>query len=264
MPDIFVISDGTGRTASQILEAARTQFDRIKADIIVRPGLRSEDNIEPIIREAKGANGFVVHTVVSKNLRKRIYEAGRLHSVETIDLMGPLLAQLSDKFSNSPSEEPGLYYQLNRAYFRRIEAMEFAFRHDDGRRIHEIEKAEIVPLGVSRTFKTPLSMYLAFKGWLVANVPILPEQDLPSEIQALPPDRVFGLATDPRSLVNIRQPRHSHFGGVTKKYVDFETVRMELMHARNIFSQHSDWAVVTVTNKPIEEIAFEILDILKE
>lgn len=263
MPEIFVISDGTGRTATQILEAALTQFNRVKAQITVRSKLRTKEEVLAVLEEARTANGFIVHTVVSRKLRDFIHRSGRLHSVETIDLMGPLMAQLTDKFENLPSEEPGLFHQLNRAYFQRVEAMEFAFRHDDGRRIHEIDKAEIVLIGVSRTFKTPISMYLAFKGWLVANVPIIPGQSLPFDASILTRGKVIGLQTDPRSLVRIRQTRHTHFGGVTKDYVDFEKVRMELMHARQIFGTHDDWTVIKVTNKPIEEIAYEILEVIK-
>lgn len=264
MPDIFVISDGTGRTANQILEAALTQFDRVKANVIIRAKLRSKNQIQAIIDEVKAVNGFVVHTVVSRELREYIHHLGRLNSIETIDLMGPLLAQLTDKFENTPSEEPGLYYRLNRAYFQRIEAMEFAFRHDDGGRIHEVDKAEIVLIGVSRTFKTPISMYLASKGWLVANIPVIPGRKLPSVLDSISDEKVFGLMTDPKNLVKIRQVRHAHLGGVTKDYVDIDMVKMELMHARRIFNQHPDWSLIKVTNKPIEEIAYEILKIIRK
>jgi len=264
MPNIFVISDGTGRTATQILEAALTQFDQIKPNIRIRAQIRSKKQIIDTIAQARKANAFVVHTVVSRRLREFILHEGRLHSVETIDLMGPLLAQLSDNFANNPSEEPGLFYQLNKSYFQRIEAMEFAFRHDDGRRIHELNKAEIVLVGVSRTFKTPLSMYLAFKGWLVANVPIILDQQLPPILDSISSCPVIGLITDPKSLVKIRHSRHSHLGGVTKDYVDLDTVKRELMHARKIFGKHPDWSVIKVTNKPIEEIAHEILEILRK
>lgn len=264
MPDIFVISDGTGRTATQILEAALTQFDRVRADIKIRSEMRTENQVMEVFEEAKKGNGFIVHTVVSRSLREFIHNAGRLHSIETIDLMGPLLAQLSDKFANRPSEEPGLFYRLNKAYFQRIEAMEFAFRHDDGQRIYELEKAEIVLVGVSRTFKTPLSMYLAFKGWLVANVPIVPGLQIPSPLDSYTSGHVFGLITNPKNLVQIRHSRHSHLGGITKDYVDLEMVKMELMHSRKIFNNHPEWPVIKVTNKPIEEIAFEILENIRK
>ena len=259
MPNIFIMSDGTGRTATQILDAALTQFDQLETEINVRPGIGSEAQILAVIAEAREAGGFIVHTVVSGKLREYIRRTGRLHSVETIDLMGPLLAQLSDKIADRPSEQAGLFYQLNKAYFQRIEAMEYAFRHDDGHRVHELGKADMVLVGVSRTFKTPLSMYLAFKGWLVANVPIVMGMALPPIIDTLPPERVFALNTNPRTLTQIRHSRHKHLGGITSDYVDMDMVKLELMHARQIFSDHPQWEMINVANKPIEEIAFEIL-----
>ncbi len=262
--DVFIISDGTGRTAAQTLEAALTQFTEAEVAIQLRPEVRTEDQVMDVIMEAVRADGFIVHTVVSRHLREYLIEAGRLHGVETIDLMGPLLAQLSDKFADTPSERPGLFYMLNKAYFRRIEAMEFAFRHDDGQRSDELHKAEIVLVGVSRTFKTPLSMYLAFKGWFVANVPIVMGQLLPPILDELTPQRVFCLSTNASHLSKIRSARHKHLGGATGEYVDPEMIRVELLYARKIFIGHPDWSLITVTNKPIEEIATEILKSVRQ
>jgi regulator of PEP synthase PpsR (kinase-PPPase family) len=264
MQRVFIISDGTGRTAAQILKAALTQFEDTEVDIKVFPEMRTEDQILDVIRRAKEVDGFIVHTVVSRRLRDLITRAGRRDSVETIDLMGPLLAQLSDRFADSPLETPGLFYRLNRAYFQRIEAMEFAFRHDDGQRADELMKAEIVLVGVSRTFKTPISMYLAFRGWLAANVPVVMGSRLPAILDELPPRNVVGLMTNPNHLARIRQTRHKYLGGVTKNYIDPDMVRLEILHARRLFNEHPNWPVVTITNKPIEEIASEILELLKK
>lgn len=263
MHRVFVISDGTGRTAVQILEAALTQFPDTEVEITVRPQIRTNRQVIDIITEAREADGFIVHTVVSRQLRDYLIQSGKLHRVETIDLMGPLLAQLADKFAGVPSEKPGLFYMLNKAYFQRIEAMEFAIRHDDGQRVDELKKAEIVLVGVSRTFKTPLSMYLAFNGWYVANVPIVMGRPLPSILDELPPERVFGLTTDRNHLAKIRQTRHAYLGGQTGDYADPSMIRLELMHAGKLLGAHPDWGKITVTNKPIEEIATEILEIIK-
>jgi regulator of PEP synthase PpsR (kinase-PPPase family) len=260
---VYVISDGTGRTAAQILEAALTQFPDTEVEITMRPEIRTHGQVIDVITEAREADGFIVHTVVSRHLREHIIQSGRLHRVETIDLMGPLLAQLTDKFEGAPAEKPGLFYMLNKAYFQRIEAMEFAIRHDDGQRVDEIKKAEIVLVGVSRTFKTPLSMYLAFRGWYVANVPIVMGQPLPPIMDELPPERVFGLTTDRNHLAKIRQTRHEYLGGHTGDYADPSMIRLELMHAGKLLGEHPDWMKITVTNKPIEEIATEILHIIK-
>jgi hypothetical protein len=184
---------------------------------------------------------------------------GRKHNVDTIDLMGGLLGQLSEEFDVSPAEKPGLFSQLNKAYFRRIETMEFAFHHDDGQRVNELRKAEIILLGVSRTFKTPISIYLAFKGWFVANVPILMGQEMPGIIEKLPAENIFCLDTNARALAELRRARQSYLGGAAGDYDDIEFVRMELMYARKIYVKNPRWSIVNVTNKPIEEIASEIL-----
>jgi regulator of PEP synthase PpsR (kinase-PPPase family) len=184
---------------------------------------------------------------------------GRKHNVDTIDLMGGLLARLSEEFSISPAEKPGLFGQLNKSYFRRIETMEFAFHHDDGQRVNELKKAEIVLLGVSRTFKTPLSIYLAFKGWFVANVPIIMGHEIPPIFSKLHAANIFCLDTNARALAELRRARQNYLGGAVGDYDDIEYVRMELMYARKIFSKQTGWSIINVTNKPIEEIASEIL-----
>ncbi|RMF83965.1 MAG: kinase/pyrophosphorylase [Nitrospinota bacterium] len=261
---IFILSDGTGRTAEQTIKAALTQFPEAKVTLVRRPEIRTEKQVVQVVKEAAQVNGFIVHTVVSNALREVIAHTGRLHNVETIDLMGPLLAQLSHQLAHSPSEQPGLFGELNKEYFRRIEAMEFAFDHDDGQRVEELRRAEIVLVGVSRTFKTPLSIYLAFKGWFVANVPIILEIPPPPILFDLPPERVFGLTIDLHQLVLLRRARHEYLGGTTGEYADPEYVRRELMYAHQIFTNNPQWPIINVTNKPIEEIASEILAILRK
>ncbi|MCK5220180.1 MAG: kinase/pyrophosphorylase, partial [Candidatus Aminicenantes bacterium] len=208
--------------------------------------------------------GFVVHTIVSKSLRDRILILGRLYDVETIDLMGPLLAQLSRQLDYSPVETPGMFRKLNRSYFQRIEAMEFAFRHDDGQRVEEIDKGEVVLLGVSRTFKTPLSIYLAFKGWRVANVPIILNIDPPGIIYDLKGLYIFGLSTYPKNLSELRSVRDHYLGGSTGSYSDIEYVTEELKYAKKIFRNIKGCSIIDVTNKPIEEIASDILNRIKD
>jgi regulator of PEP synthase PpsR (kinase-PPPase family) len=257
--NIYIVSDGTGRTAEQALNAALIQFPEVKVNVIRKPKVRTEQKVIHVIREAKQSGGFIVHTLVTDKLREVMLRGGRKHNVDTIDLMGGLLGQLSEEFDVSPAEKPGLFGQLNKAYFRRIETMEFAFHHDDGQRLNELRKAEIVLLGVSRTFKTPLSIYLAFKGWFVANVPILLGHELPAIIGKLPTENIFCLDTNARALAELRRARQDYLGGAAGEYDDIEYVRMELMYARKIFVRNSRWAIINVTNKPIEEIASEIL-----
>ena len=261
---VYVISDGTGKTAEGALQSAMAQFGKVNININVRSHIHTDSEIKSILAEAKVNKGFVVHTIVSKNLRDRILILGRLYDVETIDLMGPLLAQLSRQLDYSPVETPGMFRKLNRSYFQRIEAMEFAFRHDDGQRAEEINKGEVVLLGVSRTFKTPLSIYLAFKGWRVANVPIILNIEPPGSIFDLKGLHVFGLSTYPKNLSELRSVRDHHLGGSTGNYSDLEYVTEELKYARKIFRDIKGCSIIDVTNKPIEEIASDILNRIKE
>lgn len=262
MYHIFVVSDGTGRTAQQALNAALTQFEGAKVIINRRSAVRTKEQVFEIVEEAVNLNAFIVHTLVSDEMRGVLFRTARKHNIETIDLMGPLLIRLSLQFENAPLEKPGLFNQLNKAYFKRIESMEYSFRHDDGLRTHELPKADIVLVGVSRTFKTPLSIYLAFKGWFVANVPIVLGIEPPSILFSVKHERVFGLTTYPNRLSMLRRSRHEHLGGSTGEYADYSYVSRELKYAQSIFNSQPKWTVINVTNKPIEEIASEILSLL--
>jgi len=258
---VLVASDGTGRTAEQALNAALTQFEGMDIEIIVRPAIRDKLQVLEVIQEAIEKKAFIVHTLVSNQIRSLMLDTARKLNVETIDLMGPLLMRLSHQFANAPSERPGLFHEVNRDYFRRIEAMEYTFKHDDGQRIHELDKADLILLGVSRTFKTPLSIYLAIKGWLVANVPIVLDMEPTPILNQINPRKIFGLTTYPSRLVQLRQTRHEHLGGGTGDYASYEYVSRELRFAHSIFQLHPKWAVINVTSKAIEEIASEILSI---
>lgn len=260
---VYAVSDGTGGTAARALQAALTQFNPVKVKIELRHTVRSIEQIQNVAKEASEKKGLIVHTLVSDELRAVMINECRLQNVEQIDLMGPLLGRLSTLVSISPMEKPGLFSQLNDDYFRRIETMEFAFHHDDGLRVDEITKAEIVLLGVSRTFKTPLSIYLAFKGWFVANIPIINEIDPPEVLNNIDPKNVFCLSTDTHHLVLLRQARENYLGGATGEYATVEHVKNELIFARRFYNMHPDWTIIDVTNKPIEEIASEILSIVK-
>lgn len=260
---VFIISDGTGKTAEGAVKSAIAQFQTDEVHLDIRKGVQTDKEVQKIIEDAKAANGFVVHTIVSKKLRDKILDLGRLNDVGTIDLMGPLLGQLSHWFSYSPLETPGLFRKLNKSYFQRIESMEFAFRHDDGQKIEELNKAEIVLLGVSRTFKTPLSIYLAFKGWRVANVPVILNLEPHEIIYKLPDTYIFGLTTYPQYLAELRSVRDEYLGGATGNYANIEYVQQELKYSYKIFRSIKNCSLIEVTNKPIEEIASEILSTIQ-
>jgi len=261
---IFIVSDGTGGTAQQALKAALVQFESIEVKTYVRPDVRAENQILDVINEAYQIKGMIMHTLVSKKLRHLMLEQGRLHELRTVDMMGPLLAHLSHHFENSPSENPGIYRTLNKAYFQRIEAVEFTLRHDDGQRVEELDKADIVLLGVSRTFKTPISVYMSHKGWRVANIPIILDVPFPDIVFELPPERIFCLTTIASRLSELRQVRDKHLGGLTGDYSNRSHVRKELNYASRIYRMHPKWTLIDVTDKPIEEISSEILATIRK
>lgn len=262
MAVIFVISDGTGRTASQALSAALTQFPAQPVNIEVHKEVRSREQIRDLVKEASQMGAFIVHTLVSNQLREYMITCSRDFNVETIDLMGPLLARLSDVMFSSPAEKPGLFSEINKEYFKRIDAMQFALQHDDGQRPEGLHLAEIVLVGVSRTFKTPLSICLAFKGWLVANVPIVLGIDPPAELDKVDPQRVIGLTNNAHNLAKLRLSRQERFGLGIMDYATPMYVEREINYAESIFRKHPAWRVIRVTNKPIEEIAGEVIALI--
>ncbi len=263
MYKIFAVSDATGKTANRVLSAALAQFDRDDVEIMRYGDVRSVERIREIFDEAAREGGFVVHTLVSEELRLHMLDEGRKFNVPTIDLMGPLLIRLSDWFESQPKAQPGLFHAIDAEYDHRIEAVEFTVQHDDGRRTSELHLAEIVLVGVSRTSKTPLSMYLANRGWKVANVPIVVGLEPPKNLFKLPKRRVIALTIDPERLASLRQVRAERLGTREMGYADLETVRREIAYAYELYDRRRDWPILDMTAKPIEEAATEIMSIVR-
>jgi hypothetical protein len=251
---VFVVSDGSGGTAERVVRAALTQFPpQLQVERFAE--VRSEQQIHEIIGRAANNNALVVHTLVQPGLRQAMFDAGRRRHVHTLDLMGPLLERLSDLLDIPPLARPGLYGEEE--YSRRIEAVDFAVRHDDGKHAKDLEHAEIVLVGVSRIGKTPLSIYLAFRGWLVGNVPVILDVDLPPVLFHLPRERVIGLVADPGRLASLRRARADRLRHAAGRYADPAYVYQEMDYAQTIFKR-AGWRRVDMTSKPIEEAAAEV------
>jgi len=262
MYNIFAVSDATGRTAEGVVRAALTQYDASQVAITRYGGVREANRVREIIYEAREKGGFVVHTLVSAILRRVMLTEGRAANVATIDLMGPMLARLSELLAAQPRAEPGTFEAFDPAYLQRIDAIDFTVWHDDGRNTHDLDKAEIVLVGVSRTSKTPLSIYLAYRGWRVANVPLVLGVEPPAELFKLPRRRVVGLVVKPERLAELRQVRVEHLKTSPIGYADLEYIRQEVVHAYQIFDRRRDWPLVDVTTKPIEETAAEVVALI--
>lgn len=255
---VFAVSDGTGTTAERVLRAALTQFPQ-GVEVRRIGEVRTVERVREVVREAAQARALIVHTLVSAELRQAMFEEGRRHHVHTLDLMGPLLERLADLLGVPPLAQPGLYRMED--FNRRIEAVDFALRHDDGQNAEELVHAEIVLVGVSRTGKTPLSIYLAYRGWLVGNVPIVLGVNPPSVLFRIPPERVIGLTVDPVRLAQLRQARARRISNLVSEYADLRYVRAEVVYALDLFHQHG-WQVVDMTSKPVEEAAAEVVTLV--
>jgi [pyruvate, water dikinase]-phosphate phosphotransferase / [pyruvate, water dikinase] kinase len=262
MYQVYVVSDGTGRTARQALNAALTQFPGINLEVIIHPDVLSAVKVKEIVDEAQKSGALIIHTLVTDSLRELIIRESHIKNVEAIDLMGPLLARLSSQFIHEPSQQPGLFNKLNQEYFQRIDAMQFAFNHDDGQRPESLNEADLVLLGVSRTFKTPISIYLAYKGWFAANFPIIMGIMPPAILNELDPAKVFCLTTNAIRLSELRKTRNERLGGNVANYSEPDYVTREINFANQYYQKHAGWTLVNVTGKSIEEIASEILAIM--
>lgn len=259
---IFIVSDASGQTAERVVDAALRQFKTTEVVKKVIPHVRAPQKIKEIIDEAADVDGIVIFTLVSPAARQEITELGRYQGVPTIDLLGPLLTRFSDLLEISPMAQPGLDRQLDDDYFKRIESIDFTIKHDDGLRMNTLDQAEIVLLGVSRTTKTPVSIYLSYRGWKVANIPVLHNQPLPPELAAIDPGQVVALTVKPSRLQLIRMERQRHLQNVDLgDYTDPEQVKEEVTYALQLY-RNLGCSVVDVTYKSIEETSTDVMRIV--
>lgn len=258
-PAIFIVSGGVGASGEQLVQTALAQFEGAEVSVKIVPHVREVAQLEEVVDRAAKAGGIIVHTLVDVDLRQTLIRLARKKNVEAIDPIGRLLSQLAKLLRQEPLGEPGLYRQLRQAYFDRVEAIEFTMAHDDGQKRDEWARAEIVLVGVSRVGKTPLSMYLSIQGWKVANVPLMPGVPPPPELFQLDPRRVVGLTIDPGQLVSHRQQRQQRLGvSRGSAYTDPIKLYEEVEDMRKL-CRRSGFAVVDITDKPIEESAGEVI-----
>ncbi len=260
LPMIFTVSDGTGETALGIVQAVKVQFENADIKIQKFNKIRSRDTMEEILLLAHEEKATVVATVVTPDLRVFLLSRALQIGVKVVDVLFPLLETLSEQLGLKPVAKPGLLRQLDNDYFKRISAIEFTVRHDDGILTQDLHQADIVLLGVSRTSKTPLSMYLAHKGYKVANIPIIPGIEPPAELTKVNQLRIIGLVIDPNRLAVIRSARMECLGEKegNGEYADLDRIFEEIEWSRVLFKKHKLWPVLDVTGKALEENAVEI------
>jgi regulator of PEP synthase PpsR (kinase-PPPase family) len=262
---IDILSDSTGETAEKVVRAAMLQFPHSGTHIRLHTRIRTREAAAPVLEAAAKDGSLVVFTVVSPELREYIHAQSYELKVEALDLIGSLIGKLSTYLDRQPINTPSGMLPLTDEYFRRIEAVEFAVKSDDGKEPRNFKKADIVLVGVSRTSKTPLSTLLAQRGLKVANQPIVLGVALPPELEEAPQERVVGLTIEIEHLVEIRKARLKQLGMPTDtSYGLRDQIKQELDYGRRIFQQHPRWPVIDVTGRAIEETAVIVLESLKE
>lgn len=261
---IYVCSDAAGTTAETVAKATIRQFQMSEVQLKRFSQLQDEEEIRAIVHEAAAQQAFIMYTLVQPELREMMRLEAALHNVHAFDIMGPAMKGFVDTFHNTPQQLPKLPYTMDEDYYRRIEAIEYAVRNDDGKSLTELTQADIVLIGVSRTSKTPLSVYLAHKGYKTANIPIVPEVQPPEILLQLEPQRVIGLTMKADQLIRIREARLQGLGLLSgAKYAEQARVERELAYARQ-FMERIGCIIIDVTNRAIEETSEIIIDHIQQ
>lgn len=262
---IYVISDSVGETAQQVAKAAISQF-MINDNYEIRrfPYVVDKKFLMEILNSGKNEDAIIIYTLVDESLSTLTKEYCENEGLSNIDLMSPILSEIAKKTDRKPRREPGIIRKLDETYFKRVEAIEFAVKYDDGKDPRGVLKSDIVLVGISRTSKTPLSMYLANKNIKVANVPLVPEIPLPKELNDINPKKIIGLTNTPEKLNKIRQERLKALGlSSNANYANLERILQELDYSDAVMKKLG-CPVIDVSNKAIEETAGIILDLMKE
>jgi len=260
---IYLISDSTGETLDRIFLALKAQFKNIEYEVKSYSFTRTENQILKILDDAKKKkNSVILYTIVDNNLAKYLANISVKKKIPCFGVLGNLILNFSKILNQQASHEPSGQHALNDEYYERIEAIQFTMNHDDGNLTEEIEKSDIVLIGVSRTSKTPTSIYLANKGFKTSNIPLVNENSLPKKLKDNPQlTCVIGLNTEPERLADIRKNRMNSLRETeNKKYVSLDNIKNEIIEAKKTFQKYK-WPSIDVTRKSVEETAASIIKI---
>lgn len=258
--NIYAVSDSIGETAELVAQAVSKQFDIVDFEIKIIPYVSDTAIIDKIVDKAKQENAIIVFTIIIEEIRNYLVKKADENGIVAVDVMTPVLIQIVNKLGLSPRREPGLLRKMDDKYFKKVEAVEFAVKYDDGKDTRGIMLADIVLIGISRSSKTPLSMYLAHKNIKVANVPLVPEVELPEELFCIPKDKIIGLSIDSEQLIRIRKERLKSLGlKDTANYANIERILEEINYSNKVM-ERIGCRVIDTTNKAVEEIASIILE----
>jgi regulator of PEP synthase PpsR (kinase-PPPase family) len=253
---VFIVSDATGLTAQRVIAAALVQFPEITPVYDRFPNIQTKKQIESILEEAENFDAIIIYSLVSEELRRYFYQVRKKKKIYTIDLLGPLLKRIGRLWDLMPTSRPGLLKGLDEASFRLSESIDYTLRHDDGQNIETLHEADIIILGISRTSKTPTSIYLSCNNNLkVANIPIIPYEQIPENVLTVK-KRKIGFTISPEKVAIIRSKRLSYTE--PSDYTNIEAIRRELLYSHKIFRQIRGIQIFDVSNSSIEEISDQI------
>ncbi|KAF1304899.1 MULTISPECIES: pyruvate, water dikinase regulatory protein [Enterococcus] len=258
----FVISDSAGETATKLAQAAMAQYSTVEFNLFRRTFVNDKETLLKALADAKKQNALVLHTMINEELVTIVKEFCEESQLFSLDILNPVVLEIQKRSGITPSREPGALHHLNENYFKRIKAMEFAVKYDDGKDPRGFLEADIVLLGVSRTSKTPLSLFLANKNLKVANLPLVPQAHIPKQLWEVDPKKIVGLTNDPNVLNSIRKERMRSYGlNPDTAYSDIEKIRAELEFANDLY-QKLGCVVINVATLSIEETASLIMNAL--
>ena len=261
---LHIMSDGTGETAIAVARAVLVQYHPDQVNIVRHQNIRTKEQALSVIEKIQDKkNSLLIYTMALPEIREIVKEEGDKHQIQSIDILGPLFQNFDKVLKSNEEKKPGLLRSVDEDYFKRIAATEFSLRHDDGKSVTRMQDADIVLVGVSRTSKTPLSIYLSFKGWKVANVPLVLNIPLPEGLTKVDYRKVIGLTIDIDNLIKIRKNRIKKFGwNFNREYADKAHILKEMEYCREIFEKHR-WPVINVTDRALEETAGEVVRIIR-
>ena len=260
---IYLISDSTGETLDRIFTAIKAQFKNIDYKIHTYSFTRTENQILKILSNAKeNQNSIILYSIVDSSLAKYLARNSEEKKIPCFGVLGDLILSFSKLLNQKASHQPSGQYTLNDEYYKRIEAIQFTMNHDDGNLVKDIKKSDIILLGVSRTSKTPTSIYLANKGFKISNIPLVNEKSLPEKLKQNPHMTcVVGLSTEPERLVDLRKNRMNSLKETESiNYTNLESIKKEVLQAKKTFQKYK-WPAIDVTSKSVEETAASIIKI---
>lgn len=257
---IYAVSDSVGETAEEVARAAAVQFNSHVKEIKRIPNITDISMVDELLYKLRGSNVLIVYTIIIPEIKRYLEEKTREYEISAVDILSPVIDNIEQLTGLKSKHEAGLLRKMNLEYFKRVDAIEFAVKNDDGKDPRGILKADAVLIGVSRTSKTPLSMYLAHKNVYVANLPIVPEVEPPKELYMIPGEKIYGLIIQPEKLNEIRRERLRFLGlNDSASYANIDRIKEELSFSRKIM-KNLNCMVIDVTNKAVEEIASIILE----